>query len=277
MYFKYDLKIGFRKSIPYFLVIAAIVLLSCATLQWQTAAEELAGLELPRALNSMDYFLHTFEGMRPWSRMSGEEFRLPITWFLINMLLFYFTGKYPYSEMDNNHGANVLMRGGSRSRWFVSKWFWSMLSVVVYYATAYIFVILFCLVGQISVCFFIEPMEYQNLLSPVSECTSADTVKVLMIPVISSVAAVTVQLTLSLILSSFFSFLFMAVLYISSAYYFTPYLLGNYSMLARNSIFNTGGIGWGQMIVVLVLIILLSMLAGVYIFRRQDILGGNIR
>lgn len=98
MYFKYDLKIGSRKNIMCLLIIAAIVVTAGVAFHFQIAEEKSAGLQLPRELNSMDYFLHIFEGTRPFDRLSDEKFQLPITWFLINMILFYFTGKYPYSE-----------------------------------------------------------------------------------------------------------------------------------------------------------------------------------
>ena len=117
--------------------------------------------------------------MRPFDKLSDEKFQLPITWFLINMILFYFTGKYPYSEIYNNHGANVLMKGGSRNKWFLSKWMWCIAGVILYYFVAYAFVAIFCLAVQVPISFDIRSIEYQNLLSPVFESTQIDTVKVM--------------------------------------------------------------------------------------------------
>lgn len=272
MYFKYDLKIGFRKNIMSLIFVIAIVVIAGIAFRFQIFDEKSIGLELPRDLNSMDYFLHIFEGARPFHEVSDKKFQLPIAWFLINMILFYFTGKYPYSEIYNNHGANVLMKGGSRNKWFISKWFWSVLGVISYYLLAYISVLIFCLGAKIPISFDIKPIEYQNLLSPVFVCTWIDTTQVFISPIISSVAAVSVQLVVSLITSSFMGFLFMAVLYISSAYYFTPFLIGNLSMLARNSIFNVAGISLTQVIIISAMTIILSLVAGIWIFRRQDIM-----
>ena len=272
MYFKYDLKIGSRKNIMCLFIIAAIVVTAGIAFHFQIAEEKSAGLQLPRELNSMDYFLHIFEGMRPFDRLSDEKFQLPITWFLINMILFYFTGKYPYSEIYNNHGANVLMKGGSRDKWFLSKWLWCMAGVILYYLVAYVFVAVFCLAVQVPVSFDIRAIEYQDLLSPVSECTRIDTVKVMILPVISSMAAVSVQLVAALVTSAFMGFLFMAVLYISSAYYCTPFLTGNFSMLARSSIFRSDGIDAMQAVLISIGIMILSLVAGIWIFRRQDIM-----
>lgn len=272
MYFKYDLKIGFRKNIMCLFIIAAIVVTAGIAFHFQILDEKKAGLELPRELNSMDYFLHIFEGMRPFDKLSDEKFQLPIAWFLINMILFYFTGKYPYSEIYNNHGANVLMKGGSRSKWFLSKWVWCIVAVILYYLVAYVSVAIFCLVAQIPIRTDIQPIEYENLLSPVLGSAQADTVKVMILPVISSMAAVSVQLVISLVASSFIGFMFMAVLYISSAYYFTPFLMGNFSMLARSSIFRIDGINVIQAAIISIALTVLSLATGIWIFRRQDIM-----
>lgn len=272
MYFRYDLKIGFRKNIMCLLLVAAIVAAAGAAFHFQILDEKSAGLELPRDLNSMDYFLHIFEGMQPFDPLSDEKFQIPITWFLINMILFYFTGKYPYSEIYNNHGANVLLKGGSRGKWFLSKWLWSISCVVLYYSVAYAFVAIFCLAAEVPISFDIKPIEYQNLLSPVIESTPIDTAKVILLPVIASIAAVSVQLVVSLVTSAFMGFLFMAVLYISSAYYFTPFLTGNLSMLARSSIFRMDGINTMQAVMISVVITGVSLAAGVWIFQRQDIM-----
>lgn len=272
MYFKYDLKIGFRKNIMCLFIIAVIVVAAGAAFHFQISDEKNAGLVLPRELNSMDYFLHIFEGMRPFDQLSDEKFQIPITWFLINMILFYFTGKYPYSEIYNNHGANVLIKGGSRNKWFLSKWMWCMTGVILYYFVAYAFVVIFCLVAQVPINFDIKPIEYSNLLSPVFDSTQIEAVMVMILPIITSIAAVSVQLVVSLVTSVFVGFMFMAVLYISSAYYFTPFLIGNLSMLARNSIFCIDGIDMMQAVIMSIVIIILALAAGICIFRRQDIM-----
>lgn len=59
----------------------------------------------------------------------------------------------------------------------------------MYYLVAYAFVAVFCLAVQVPVSFDIRAIEYQDLLSPVSECTLVDTAEVMMLPVISSMAA----------------------------------------------------------------------------------------
>ena len=63
----------------------------------------------------------------------------------------------------------MLMKGGSRDKWFLSKWLWCMAGVILYYLVAYVFVAVFCLAVQVPVSFDIRAIEYQDLLSPVSE------------------------------------------------------------------------------------------------------------
>ena len=272
MYFKYDFKVGFKKNIICLFIVAFIVILSGFAFYGQIADEMSAGLEIPRDLNSMDYFLHTFAGMRPFEIISDEKFELPITWLLIHMILFYFTGKYPYSEIYTNHGANVLVKGGSRKKWFLSKWIWCIAEVMVYYLVAYLAIVILCYILQVPFSLQIKSIEYQNLLTPLYESTSIDVIKVLILPVISSIAAVSIQLVISLVASPVVGFIFMAILYISSAYYFTPVLIGNFSMLARSSIFCIDGLPINQTIGISIVISIASLCSGMWIFSKKDIL-----
>ncbi|MFR2835851.1 MAG: hypothetical protein ACLTCI_03105 [[Clostridium] nexile] len=132
-----------------------------------------------------------------------------------------------------------MMKGGSRNKWFISNGLERIGCNILLFISLYIGINILSW-RKNSIGFDIKPIEYQ-LLSPVFACTWIDTTQVLISLIISSVAAVSVQLVVSLITSSSMGFLFMAVLYISSAL-FTPFLIGNLSMLARNSIFNV----WGQ-------------------------------
>lgn len=272
MYFKYDLKIGLKRIILCILLAGTIAVASGINFRAQILDEKSAGFVLPRELNSMDYFLHIFEGMRPFDPLSDERFQLPVAWLLMNVVLFYFVGKYPYSEIYNNHGASVLLKGGSRKKWYFSKWLWSVLCAVLYYIATYTIVGVFCLVAKIPICFEIKPIEYQNLLTPVFSSTPMDTIKVIALPIIASVTAVSVQLLMSLLTSSFMGFMIMTVLYISSAFYFTPLFIGNLSMLARSDMFCINGIKtiWG--IFLSAVITALSLGMGMYFFLKRDIM-----
>ena len=63
------------------------------------------------------------------------------------------------------------------------------------------------------------------------------------------------------------------VVLLSSAYYATPFLLGNYAMVLRDQQVLAGGVDGRAGIAYCLGVVLLSVLAGLISFKHADILG----
>lgn len=75
--------------------------------------------------------------------MNPESFKFPFLWLIIQLVLAFITGKYPLSEIYTNHGANVLIKGRSRTKWILSKFLWIFTVCIVYYLIIFLTIIIY--------------------------------------------------------------------------------------------------------------------------------------
>lgn len=254
MYFKYDLKVGFLRNLPKLIVLAGIVLIANVSLRRNA---ELLSLNL----SSFDYILYLVKSIPPFPQ-SGEEFRFPIVWYLIQLYLMWIIGSYPFSSVYDNHGVSVLIYGGSRSRWYLSKVAWIALTVLAYYLVMTITSLLFCIVLGVPISWEI------NLFAVSEEFSSA----ALLLPIVTSFVTGVFQLFLMTLTSPIVSFIAIAALSAASAYITTPLLFPNCSQLLKLSAFSEYGIGTAESYLTLGIVFAFSLTAGLIAFNKRDIL-----
>ena len=80
------------------------------------------------------------------------------------------------------------------------------------------------------------------------------------------------HIVFSLCLSPFFSFLLITALKVAAAYYMSPFLPSEYSMLKRNAVIVSNGFSPPLGILLCAAIIVVGILCGCIFFRRYDIL-----
>lgn len=271
MYFKYDIKIGLKMSLPWLVVIATVTLISCLSLSIFLMNDE-PGLAKEYDPNFVAYFVYLFQAVLPVELQDDGQFKLPILWFLINLLICFITGKYPYSEIHNNHGISIIIKGGSRIRWFLSKWLWSISVIVICYIVIFFSIIIYCLIAGNPVEFALLTNNSGFLLSPIKNLTGFGTLQLYLLPVLTSVSLVTIQLTISLLFNPLLGFMILNVICVSSAYTMLPILVGNCSMLIRSSIFLDGGITFLQSLSYCMIETVIFLVAGILLFMHYDLL-----
>ncbi|MCD7823650.1 MAG: hypothetical protein LUG86_06540 [Oscillospiraceae bacterium] len=250
MYFKYDLKAGFLRDLPKLLILAGIVLIANISL---FRYAELFSLDL----ESFDYILYLVKSIPPFPQ-SGEEFRFPVAWYLIQLYLNWIIGRYPFSSVCDN----VLIYGGSRQRWYLSKVAWIAITVFAYYLVMIITSLLFSIVSGVPISWKI------NLLIHAGEISSAT----LLLPIVTSFVTGVFQLFLEILTTPIIGFFAVAMLSAASTYITSPLLFTNCSQLLKLSAFSEDGIGTGESYLTLGIIFALSLAAGLIIFSRRDIL-----
>ena len=158
MYFKYDLKIGFCKDWYKFFVLIGVVLISCIVLYFYDNANALK-------LGSFDYLAYLTKAEKPYHPELNERFRFPFTWFILHLYLAWLIGKYPFSELYDNHGASVLILGGSRCKWYGSKLLWACITVLTYYLIIIVTVLMFCTICQIPITWTLSEIHDPQILT----------------------------------------------------------------------------------------------------------------
>lgn len=261
MYFKYDFKIGFCKDWYKIFVLIGAVLFSCIALLYYADFNDLK-------LGSFDYLLYLTKAEPPLE----ERFQFPFTWFLLQLYLAWLIGKYPFSELHNNHGASVLILGGSRRRWYISKLLWAAMTILSYYLIMVLTVLVFCVVCKIPITWNLQETYDPQILSLAEPISEKVLFLVLMLPILTSFTVSALQLFLSAWISSVISFFLIAVLFVASTYETTVILFPNCSQLSKYAIFSGDGIGIAESYIALGIVWIGSVAAGLLYFQRKDIL-----
>lgn len=120
MYCQYDLKQGVLRYWKSYLMPVVLTAVGCISFKMAVKDETAIGM-LDRAVTFPDLLLYLWKGDKPNILYKEGEFHFPFLWILTQIQLSYIVGRYPTSELYDNHGAYVLIKGGSRFRWLQSK------------------------------------------------------------------------------------------------------------------------------------------------------------
>lgn len=261
---QHDFMIGLLRNWLKYLFGVFIFLVPCVMLNNMTDYYELQP-------SFMDYLINIFKGMEIYVPDPSNPFIVPINFLIFNVYLAFIVGSYPLKDLYST-AQNVLIRSKTRWRWWLSKCIWNTVSVIVYYLLLYVTVFVFAgLTGKLSM----APTEVSwNYLSinVVGATVEELIVAVAIIPIVTSVAISIFQMALSFIANPTISYLFVVVVFVASAYYFNPALIGNYPMLLRSELVMEGGIEQPLVIGVCLAIVVVSIVGGYFYFRKMDIL-----
>ncbi len=263
---KYDFRVGIWRDFYKYAVIVGITLFACADFYLKTST-------VGETVVLSDYIFHLFRGMKPY--IQGEsEFEIPILWFTVNLYLAYLIGKYPKEDLSRS-GVNVLLKSKSRAKWWLSKCFWCVASVVIYYAMIYLVIIVFCALTKTDLTLRVH-ISGNSTLFMYSGREDIPYCALFLLPVFCSAAISLLQLTVTFLTDVVYGFLAVAVLLLASAYLYTPILIGNLSMLERCEYFQADGFGLKSAYLICAVLAVISVLAGGKYFEGCDILGDNI-
>lgn len=136
---KYDLKSGMRRESVKYLVCAILFLGFCVGFIYTKGK----GLE---ARTFGDFLFFITAGMEEYIPMPGNIFMVPALWVLMILAPLYITLYYPFYDLTA-YGKNVLINAKSRLAWWLSKCFWAISCVFIYYLLLWGVIALFCVCG----------------------------------------------------------------------------------------------------------------------------------
>lgn len=122
----YDIRKGFRENkIKWLVGVFIFVFFSFITVSdFSVNSPELGFLA---------YFTNILQGMPPYIKTDDSVFTIPVSWFLFYAFLFFVVGFYPLSDLYGA-GKKTLILSGSRFKWLWSKYIWTLINVIMYYA-----------------------------------------------------------------------------------------------------------------------------------------------
>lgn len=113
------------------------------------------------------YLFYLFAGCLP-AGVSGNDFSLPMGWLLIEIGCLFCTVTYPTQDLESAYGIQVLVRGQSRIRWWLTKCLWNMETVFLYYSTLFITAVVYCVCSGASCSLELEYSDLIHLLADAS-------------------------------------------------------------------------------------------------------------
>lgn len=220
----------------------------------------------------LDALIYIFRGMEVYVPIPGKPFEVPGIWLLVNLFLAFILVSYPSKDL-NEYGQHMLLRARSRLQWWTAKCIWNSCCVLAFYLVGYAVILLFTAIfGKVSfemsadICsllskFHVNQSGYCNLI-----------LTVLVLPLLTSLSLSLLQMTLEFIVKPILSYAIILMLLVASAYYYTPFLLGNESMLLRSRVAMQNGIPFYLAVAIDCTVILIAPMIGYLFFHKSDIL-----
>lgn len=223
--------------------------------------------------NTADYLFYIFGGMEEYVPSKVEAFLFPSIWICINGFILFLSLRYPREGLYES-GQQILIRTGSRQRYWISK--------CVLLVLENIFYIIFCygVVSLVTVCtkgkIFAKPeigwISEFGRIDLAENISQGIPIWIYLAPFCMLLFLASIQMIVSLFLGSSLTFLLMLGLLVASAYIKSPYLVGNLGMLYRSAWVADGGIATGSYIAVVLGLCVVLWIAGGIIFCRMDLL-----
>ncbi len=273
-FIKHDIRSGilskWKKLVPFILILLCF----CIYMVYQCKESIESGL-VEGMPTTADMILFIFRGMREYVPELDPVFVIPVTWLLIQMYIAFVIGGYAYEDMGA-YGQQFLLRSTKKGYWFFGKCIYCVVNVIGYYAVAYLIIGICSLVfGTLS--FQLTP-DIGNIMSDMDVTVISEkqfVMHLIVLPIMTSLNVSFIQMLLSLWIKPTLSFVFVMSYMTISAYWATPAMIGNFSMILRFSPVVMEGIRLTTALWVEGIVFFVFILASWVLMRRYDFIDKN--
>ena len=264
-----DIKRGIKKNwLKYLFLLFFIIIVSY--MMCSLSQRKLASGQIGSKPSFMDIIIYIFSGTDKFNPEKDTIFVIPPIWFGVQMFIAFIVSNYMTKDMEDN--KILVIKSVSRSKWWFSKCLWNIVSVLLSYAVMYMGVFITVLmVGRngiqpdSQICSVISKIQLETM--GVNEIVFISVI----LPIVVSMGISMMQMLICLLTGPVISIAVIVAVNVSSVYYLNPVLLGNYTMLQRNSIFMQGGVNTYLGIIISIVLIMCCIFWGNAIFNKMDI------
>ena len=272
--FRYDLKVGIGYRYKKILMVIAIFSVSFIDFFFKFKSYTSSPTLFPIDGSLGNVLFYVFGGMQEYDPHWDKQFIFPAKWMLLYLLLAYLTLYYPYNNLFE-HGQNILIRSGGRCLWWTSKCLWNICTVVLFFLIGWTVLLLGCITTKIPISLelsrnmwmFLGMREFGQYLYPKNL-----SLEILLLPILVMMACNILQMTLSLFIRPIYSFMITGLLLLGSAYYQSPFLIGNYAMPIRSNRMIENGMNPYCGILFSAVLVIGCFILGLFYFKKYDIL-----
>ncbi len=223
-----------------------------------------------------NYILNVFVGIPEYIPSTLEHFKLPIIWICFYLFSCFTVLYYPYNDISDL-GKSVLINSGKRSYWFFSKCCWTVFSVLIYFLLFYFSQMIICLLFSDSFSPDITQQDaeyyFANSFNLTETYLTHIPVLLYVLPFFVNIAICLFQLTMSLLVKPMYSYIVSSGVLVISVYYTNRFAIGNYAMILRSQEIMQTDISADFGIIICAVISLISIIFGIIVFDRYDILS----
>ena len=271
----YDLRQGMMQCGWKLIGIVCLTFVSCLDLYLQKEGYAGRNGGMPLRGTWMDYLFFLLGGRRRFDPSVDQVFVIPVRWLLYHLYLLYAVLYYPCRDLQYSAGELLMIKGGSRSGWWLTKCIWNMAYMAAAYVLTFATVICFCTVTGERAGIMVTPELVHALFdtgSTYAVFASETAVYVCLLPCLISMALGLLLMLLSFLVKPVIAFLIVAVILISSTYLPTCFLVGNFAMPYRSTAVLPDGFLLWQGLAAGILIIVVCVAAGMRFFQTYDLL-----
>lgn len=265
-----DLRLGLSRNGARFILVG--FLFSVLNIDFYTMVNNMPIKSMNMQASAMDCWVHIMRGIEIYDPATKLPFRIPLYWLIIQAVMAFLVISYPTQDLFG-YGSQLLFRVRKRNIWWISKCLWNSCTVLLFYGTG---ILLTCIYSLMFGKFHFEPTQGITLMFSGIDLRAISSLKIytlaVILPILTSMALSMLQMTLSFILNPIFSYFFIICYVLIAAYYYSPYLIPNFSMVLRNGYITSSGFYISNAILLDIFVIISSALVGLIYFIRFDIL-----
>ncbi|MBO6159017.1 MAG: hypothetical protein J6P72_07140 [Firmicutes bacterium] len=226
----------------------------------------------------LDYILAVFAGRYPVEVNISQPFSdlPPLHWLVSVEGILFLSLDYPLEDLSGE-GMQILLRAGSKRKWYLSKCVWNVCNCLVYF----LFMLFSGLIWTLFSKGILSLKDYTDVSNMVYEWSiDPDIVTIQMLwisgilmPFLTVAALNLFQMSLCLYTKPVFAFMVTTAALIISDYYESPYFIGNLGMGIRVLAYLESGYSVIQLMIIPLVWVCVSVVAGSIRCRRMDILS----
>lgn len=232
-----------------------------------------AGLLQQNEVSSADYILYYIHGMKEYDPEVDQSFLFPALWMFNILTCCFLCLHYPLEDLEKS-GKHRLILSQNRREWWLSKCIWSCSMVSIYYLIEYFISFIFAWIRGAKLSVYAS--SYTKLVMGYGSGKTLEGPYNLL-PFMGLIPLVVMglcllQLAISLVIRPIYSYLVVVTILLASAYYSTPFLIGNFAMPVRSQLFQEEGLSLFSGVMAAIGLGIVSSILGMLIFQKKDIL-----
>ena len=224
-----------------------------------------------------DMVMWMFDGVKKFDAGAKNNVDISSVYILPNIFIAYIIGNYVIKDLYG-YGKDILIRTGSRIKWWLSKCIWCVLISCICYAMLYVIIIIagictggFTFVPTKEVCYSLLHMDKQLIID--NPNLTGLMASMMVMSLVMTITFGIIQIAVGLIVSPTIAYIIVVSFLVVGAFSDNPLVISIYCMALRSGMYSPGGYNMWLGLLIMAVIIMCCIIAGTLYARRMDIIS----